>query len=594
MAFHTYLDRLRSWAKSSPRAARPRKAKSRLGLENLEDRLALSTLSISGSAPNRVLTYDAGNAVANNLTISRSGSTYTFSETGEPIQLGSSLNSTVTVDRSLFDRIQVNLKDGSDTLSVQSTDAPVSADMGLGSDVVNVGNSIGLDGILATVTVNGGAADPGSTDVLHVSDQGAGTFPALSRLVDSITATAVTRTRLTVLGAQVSKATVNFSNMESLGFTASDQAETISVGSTPLGATVEVAAAGGDDAITVGNSLDLIRGKLTVRGDAGSDVLTINDTAAATGRKYAVTTNSVKQGTTEVDLSGLEGLAIKAPNQVNAVDVQSAVASMPLTYIGGTLQDTVTLSDGAIAGNKIYTLAAGQVTRFDDPFFFPTIDASIKYSGVDRLAINAGRGNDTFKMTDSAQPLLTLNGGLGIDTIDYSAFTSSVVVNMILGNATKVSALSGVENATGGAAGDTLVGDAKDNLLKGLGGRDVIIGGKGADTLLGGADEDLMIAGDTNFDANAAALQTLHNVWNGAGTTQDRVNKLKVGVTGVKLDDTTVHVLAGVNDDAAHDLLSSDDGGPVGSPNTADWFWANPGALATQDDLTLLTGDFFK
>ena len=54
-------------------------------------------------------------------------------------------------------------------------------------------------------------------------------------------------------------------------------------------------------------------------------------------------------------------------------------------------------------------------------------------------------------------------------------------------------------------------------------------------------------------------------MWNGAGTTQDRVNKLKVGVTGVKLDDTTVHVLEGVNDDVAHDLLSSEDGGLPGA-----------------------------
>jgi hypothetical protein len=50
------LNRFLGWAKSSPKAARPRKAKSHLGLESLEDRLALSTVTIA----NRVLVYDAG------------------------------------------------------------------------------------------------------------------------------------------------------------------------------------------------------------------------------------------------------------------------------------------------------------------------------------------------------------------------------------------------------------------------------------------------------------------------------------------------------------------------------------------------------
>jgi hypothetical protein len=584
MSINIYLRRFCRWARPATKA---RRARPRLGLESLEDRLVPSTVSVV----NRVVTYDAGDAVANNLTISRSGSTYTFAETGEPIQLGSSLNSSVTVDRTLFDSIQVNLKDLDDVLTIQSTDAPITADMGLGSDVVNVGNSNGLEGILAKVTANGGTADPGSTDVLNVSDQGAGAFLVGTRLVDSISATALTRTRLTLPGAQVSKTTVNYSNMESLGFTASDQGESISVGSTPVGATVEVDASGGDDTITVGNSLDLIKGKLIVHGDAGHDTMTITDTGAARNRNYVITTDSVTQGNTTIALGSLEGLKIKAPNKVNTFDVRSMNGDMPLTFVGGTLSDTVTISDTGRPMESTYLLDAGKVDRSNA--LQPGFDGVVNYSAIDKLVVNAGRFFDTFMMTDTTQPVLVLNGGLGIDTIDYSTFTNGVVVNMTLGNATKVSALSNVENATGGMGADTLVGDANDNLLKGEGGRDVLIGGRGADALLGGGDEDLIIASDTNFDANAAALRTLSSVWNGAGTTQDRANKLKMGVTGVKLDDTTVHVLAGVNDDAATDLLSSNDGGLPGSPNISDWFWANLGP-PNQDALTLEPGDIFK
>src|SRR5262249_6114773 len=115
MTFRSYLNCFLGRTNASPKAARPRQAKSRLGLEGLEDRLALSTFS-TVNLVGRVLVFDAGDNVANNLTISRSGSDYALTDTAAGIQLGNSLNSTQHVDRSLFDRIQVNLKDQADTL----------------------------------------------------------------------------------------------------------------------------------------------------------------------------------------------------------------------------------------------------------------------------------------------------------------------------------------------------------------------------------------------------------------------------------------------------------------------------------------------
>src|SRR5262249_59122857 len=105
-----------------------------------------------------------------------------------------------------------------------------------------------------------------------------------------------------------------------------------------------------------------------------------------------------------------------------------------------------------------------------------------------------------------------------------------------------------------------------------------------------------MIAGSTDFGTSLLTLpdlDTILSTWAGKGSFEDRVNKLKIGVDGVQLNDNTVHV-SGTADDAARDQLFSDDDGPPGSPNTKDWFWANKGTLATQDDLTLLTGDHYK
>jgi hypothetical protein len=605
MGISTHLNRFRGWMTASTKARKAGKPKSRLNVEALEGRLALSTVSIT----NRVLTYDAGDNVANNLTISRSGSTYTFTETGEAIQLGSSLNSTVTVDRSLFDRIQVNLKDGADTLNVLSTDRRIDVDAGAGNDAVFVGGTSGrgMEDVTAPINVNGGTQeDVGGGDQLFVSDLGApatriGFFP--TRLAYTVNGAAVTRQRLSFFGQALSQVQVNSTNMERLDLVASNQNDTISVASTPAATAVDIDAAGGNDGIFVGN-MDLLAGKLTVRGEGGADALTITDTAAATGRNYVVNSDSVQQGATTIALDTLEGVTIKAPNRVNTFDVQSTLNTMPLAFVGGSSFDRVTFDDAGISpfAGKTYSFDAGQVTRSAKLFFGnpPFVEAKVTYSGIDVLAVNAGQGADTFKMSDTAQPALVLNGGAGVDLIDYSSFARGVVVNMALGNATKVAALSNVENATGGAGNDLLVGDANDNVLRGLGGRDVMIGGKGADQLFGGAGEDLMIAGDTAFDVNASALGTIQAVWGGVGAAQSRANLLKLGVGinhSIKLNDTTVHV-SGAADDAARDVLDTGDnliGTPTNpTPNTPDWFWANPGNLGTQDDLTLLTGDIFK
>jgi Ca2+-binding RTX toxin-like protein len=150
------------------------------------------------------------------------------------------------------------------------------------------------------------------------------------------------------------------------------------------------------------------------------------------------------------------------------------------------------------------------------------------------MTVNAGQSNDTFKMTDTDQPALTINAGGGIDTLDYSDFSKNVYVNLFTGTlASKVSSFSGIENATGGTGNDILVGDTHDNVLVGNDGNDVIIGRDGTDHLSGGAGADLMIDGYTDFDGSKTQLQTIRNTWADTATTpneQDRVNALKVGI----------------------------------------------------------------
>src|SRR5436305_141991 len=78
MAFSNWC----AWLQQRP-ARRPQRARSRLRLEPLEDRLAPATLDVPGGS----LIYTASGGVANNLAIGVLATSYTFTDTGETITL---------------------------------------------------------------------------------------------------------------------------------------------------------------------------------------------------------------------------------------------------------------------------------------------------------------------------------------------------------------------------------------------------------------------------------------------------------------------------------------------------------------------------
>jgi Ca2+-binding RTX toxin-like protein len=115
-------------------------------------------------------------------------------------------------------------------------------------------------------------------------------------------------------------------------------------------------------------------------------------------------------------------------------------------------------------------------------------------------ALSGGLGNDT------------LDGGAGVDAADYSDKTagvsillnSSVLANMFVGGLLE-DRVRNIENATGGAANDTLGGDSLANALAGAAGNDLLAGSLGADSLAGGAGNDSLKGGvaDDSLDGGA-------------------------------------------------------------------------------------------
>ena len=84
--------------------------------------------------------------------------------------------------------------------------------------------------------------------------------------------------------------------------------------------------------------------------------------------------------------------------------------------------------------------------------------AGVSFSGVENLA--GGSGADVFVFTGGS--VAAAAGGAGSDTLDLSADTVGVVVDIAAGTASHAGAVSGIENVVTGSGEDTLIGPAGD------------------------------------------------------------------------------------------------------------------------------------
>jgi Ca2+-binding RTX toxin-like protein len=119
-------------------------------------------------------------------------------------------------------------------------------------------------------------------------------------------------------------------------------------------------------------------------------------------------------------------------------------------------------------------------------------DLVIGDEGIDTL--DGGAGDDRLIGGLGAD---TINGGAGNDTVDYTGSSSGVSTNLQTGRVSGGDAagdtLISIENVTGSALADTLIGNGSANVLSGAAGNDTLNGGAGADLLSGGAGQDTFV-----------------------------------------------------------------------------------------------------
>ncbi|MDV3456863.1 M10 family metallopeptidase C-terminal domain-containing protein [Sphingomonas sp. HF-S4] len=163
--------------------------------------------------------------------------------------------------------------------------------------------------------------------------------------------------------------------------------------------------------------------------------------------------------------------------------------------IGGGGTDTASYADATAGVTVNLGLAGAQATGGA---------GSDTLSGIENLTGSAF--NDVLIGNAGAN---RIDGGAGLDTVSYEASTQAVIVflaeagmgDMVngYGGTATGDQLVDIENVTGSAFNDTLLGNSVANVLSGGNGRDTLFGQGGDDTLYGGAGQDTLL-GDEGSD----------------------------------------------------------------------------------------------
>ncbi len=236
-------------------------------------------------------------------------------------------------------------------------------------------------------------------------------------------------------------------------------------------------------------------GTITVNGGGGTDTVTVlvpePDLPAPAGGTVTLTNTSVTftGGAGIITLSSIEQAILTGTDRDEIIDASGFTGTAWLYGKGG---DDV-LRDGPGAnwleggdGNDVFVFAQnGQV-------------------GTDFNVVIGGNQDDTDD---------------GVDTLDFSAFSMGVSVNLstllsiqntAVGELQLYFAFEDIENAIGGSGADTLTGNALDNEITGGLGSDIIDGSGGANTLVETADANFTLT-DVSL-TRGSDVDTLANI----------------------------------------------------------------------------------
>src|SRR5262245_12001828 len=389
--------------------ARGRRPAPWLAVEQLEARVNPSTLDVVGG----VLKYTAASGETNALTVSVTGGTYNFTDTGATITLGSGATSagwalsnsshTAKGPDSGLSSLSIDLGDKNDTANIQSINEATTVLGGDGNDTVNVSsnaptNTGNLAGIAADLTIDAGAG----TNSLVVSDFGAASgngnvvigntsITGLAGPSDNVTinysATGGSFSLLRAIGSNTPSLAEAFTIDNPNGtfrLDANAGADTANVRA--IGASATLSMGAGNDVVNVSSdaptnlgNLDGVNGTLTIDGGTGSNVLKVSDYGQTATANANVTVT---------------------PTQITGFAGSSNGSTINYSAPGGSFSG-ITLDGSNSLGD------------------------SFNISGKTSVNVNGNGGGDTFTFASDGSTAGAIGGGSGSDALNYANYSAT-------------------------------------------------------------------------------------------------------------------------------------------------------------------------
>ncbi|RZJ44890.1 MAG: hemolysin-type calcium-binding protein, partial [Brevundimonas sp.] len=289
---------------------------------------------------------------------------------------------------------------------------------------------------------------------------------------------------------------------------------TYTLGDADVGGVIRVVAYYTDQNGTVESVTSATTGAVANVEDAAvaqNDAFSTVESASVTGDLFDNNGSGV-----DIDVDG-PALTIAAVNgSAASVGTQIVLASGALLTVNangtysydpnGRFNDLPGAGSGSVntaTDSFTYTLAGGNtatVTITVNGEASATGDVQVGTGGDDTQS--GGGGNDTFVGGAGND---TITGGGGVNTVTYSAAPTGVIVRLNHGDVPNdgfggVDTISGVQNVSGTAFNDTLIGETGSNTLIGGAGYDVLVGLGGNDILFGGSGAANEMYGGTGND----------------------------------------------------------------------------------------------
>jgi hypothetical protein len=272
-------------------------------------------------------------------------------------------------------------------------------------------------------------------------------------------------------------------------------------------------------------------GGVFVQGGLVNDTLTLSVTGSnlsvvlnGTTYSYAVSDTALVQAWTHAgnDTVNVLSTALNVPvttylgsgnETVNVGDASNTLNGIqgPLVLDGGGGTDQLLINDQGNTVGQSFTVTSISISRSGT--------ASISYTSLKGITINAGSGNDTATIvsTPSTTPV-TINGGAGLDTLVGPNLPDFWTISSANGGKVRNVSFTGMENLTGGTGADIFQFSGTGNLTGSLS------GGGGGDQL----DFSLLTDSGANGRAVTVNLQT------GVATRADGLNLIGGTFSGIR------------------------------------------------------------